>query len=100
MNLLALLLSMWALIITTLFSLIIDARPDSTLSNTSGHVLLTKEEEPISQFSLMDTQSSGTSTVFFFFGLKLVFVCYVNFELRFLTCLYGLLPPLFQIRNL
>lgn len=59
MNLHSLLMPMWALLITILFSLIIDARPDSNLSNISGHVLLAKEEEPISQFSQMDAESSG-----------------------------------------
>ncbi|PON79841.1 Tyrosine-protein kinase [Parasponia andersonii] len=55
---------MWAFIIATLFSLIIDATPaESTLSNISGHVPLAKEEQPISQFSPMDAESSGKPEV-------------------------------------
>ncbi|XP_062089946.1 probable receptor-like protein kinase At1g80640 isoform X2 [Humulus lupulus] len=56
MNKLSLLMPTWALIITILFSHIIDARPESSPSNVSGHVLA-KEEEPVSQFSTMDAES-------------------------------------------
>ncbi|KAM6602338.1 hypothetical protein CsatA_021947 [Cannabis sativa] len=62
MNLFSLLIPMWVLIITILFSLIVvDARrPESSPYYISRHVFL-KEEEPISQFSSMEDESSAAA---------------------------------------
>lgn len=60
MNFALVLIPMWVLT-TALIVTIIDARPEPTISTTSGHIMLV-EEQPITQFSAkMEAQSPGIS---------------------------------------
>lgn len=78
MNVLGLLLPMWALLSTTLFSLI-DARDESTLSTIYATRLPRKHKpKPVFLFSSkMQAQSPGALIMLLFFVSKFVFLFFI-----------------------